>query len=114
MNKQELIQLCEEAIQQEPNSFTGGYPWAKPVPPPKEDKVKGGLLEPWWEIYNDDQEVLYVRGYISDDSRFRDGEVVRTSYVVNLDYNEVLKTGEVETRNTVYTLGGRLILPTGL
>jgi hypothetical protein len=108
MNKQELIEKCEQSIQDEDQYFQSAYPWAKVVPPVKEDKYQGGVLNPWWEVKNDLGEVLFVKGIIKDDDRFPDGVDVRTSYVVDLNYDEGTQTGQVWTRNTVYTLGKKL------
>ena len=108
MNKQELIEQCEQEIQREDQAFQSAYPWAKVVPPVKGDKYRGGVLNPWWEVKNDIGEVLSVKGIIKDDDRFPDGMDLITSYVVDLYYDEETQTGQVWTRNTVYTLGRKI------
>lgn len=108
MNKQELIDLVEVTIQHEPETFLSEFPWAKAVVPAKEDKYRGGILNPWWSVYDDNTEILFVRGYVYGDDRWPDGEIVRTSYVVDLFYDEEKQEGVVYTRNTVYQLGERL------
>jgi len=110
MNKQDMINKVEEALQDEDvaDMFISEHPWAKAVPPSKEDKVKGGLLDPWWEHKNTEGETLYVEGYIHGDGRFPYSTTVRTSYVVDLLYDDENQSGTVETRNTVYRLGRKL------
>jgi hypothetical protein len=110
MNKQDMINQVEEALQDEDIAeiFTSEFPWATVVPPSKEDKVRGGLLDPWWEHKTPSGELLYVEGYIHGDERFPYSTTVRTSYVVDLLYNDENQSGTVETRNTVYRLGRKL------
>lgn len=110
MKKQELIDLVEVVIQHEAEAFTADYPWAKPVVPAKEDKYQGGTLKHWKGIFNEHGELMHIYGYVYGDDRWRDGTDVRTSYIVDLQYDEESQTGVVETRNTIYQLSERLKL----
>ena len=109
MNKQDQIKLVEESIEENSELFEYLYPWAKvKAPDNKEDKYQGGTIKNWWANTNEEGEVITLAGYIYGDDRWPDGVDIRTSYVVNLEYDEATETGVVETRNTVYLLKNRL------
>ena len=108
----EIINKIEEAIQQEGESFLLYYPWAKLIPPEKKDKQVGGTIQRWVlsDYTVDGGTVQMIRGTVYDDPRYQfpDGSSIRTSYIVDMEYNEDTKSGWVETRNTVYVLGNKL------
>jgi hypothetical protein len=109
--KQELIDLVEDVLQtEEGHVHLLGYPWAKQQVPKTEDKHQGGTISDWVATVDDAGDVLFIRGRITDDNRFLTGEALRTSYVVNMDYDEATQTGTLETRNTLYLLGKKMEL----
>ena len=68
------------------------------------DKKYGGKLENWKVVdwcNSLGETVVYGKLYNDPAGRFPDGEVVRTSYVVKLDY----ENNKLETKNTIYDLG---------
>lgn len=85
-----------------PEEYIQDKPWIKSEPPETEGKYQGGVLEDWFLIkgYGGSQ---CLKGDIYDDKRWRDGEELRTSYLVKLDE----EAGVAETRNTIYQLGKR-------
>lgn len=57
----------------------------------------GGILKNW-SIVED-----HLVGAVYGDTNWKDGEIIRTSPIKNMDF----ETREVTTRNTVYLLGNQ-------
>jgi hypothetical protein len=68
-------------------------------------QVHAGTIENWSLAKSFGYTLVY--GTIVNDKlgRFADGEPIHTSYLCSLTYDPEFKTGEVTTRNSIYSLG---------
>lgn len=92
----------EDRIKEYEEFYYNEFPWATPVGgAERSEKKYGGRFENWTAV----GKVVWGNLYDDPQERFREGEYIHTSYIVDVAWDRENEIGTIETRNTIYELG---------